>query len=385
MSDLSPVCDALMESLRVRGPEGVLDALEERFRGERKYHELFEVLKMKSRRALGLAMTATEPLEQLDESIRGALEDRLLEACREVGTLLMESGKLREGWIYLRPVGDRRLAEKYLRAADEEGNVDELVELAVAEGIAPAFGYSLILKHFGTCNSITAFETQIRHLPKVDQQECAALAIAHLHGELLRNVQDDIARRTETRVTGSRLLELIADRDWLFGEMSYHVDTTHLASVVRFARMVEDRPSLELALDLTEYGCRLHERFQYQGDEPFGELHPASRRFFRALLGIEVDEAVRYFGDKAEATDVYYQGTAPLETYIDLLQRVGRFDQAIAVLIAKLPPGSRTQGIAPTLFELCRKAGSFRPMLELCREKGDVLGFATALLQEQAS
>ena len=54
MSDLSPVCDALMESLRVRGPEGVLDALEERFRGERKYHELFEVLKMKSRRALGL-------------------------------------------------------------------------------------------------------------------------------------------------------------------------------------------------------------------------------------------------------------------------------------------------------------------------------------------
>jgi len=69
--------------------------------------------------------------------------------------------------------------------------------------------------------------------------------------------------------------------------------------------------------------------------------------------------------------------------YIDLLQRVGQVERAIQVLIEKLPPGSRKQGIAPTLFDLCRKSGSFRPMLELCREKGDLLGFATALLQER--
>ena len=79
----------------------------------------------------------------------------------------LESGKIREGWMYLKPIGDRVLAESLLKKVEvSENNLDEVIEISVSEGVAPAFGFSLVLEHYGTCNSITAFETQINHLPK---------------------------------------------------------------------------------------------------------------------------------------------------------------------------------------------------------------------------
>ncbi len=375
--------DSLARQLASDGPDAVLRTLDEAFRAEGKHHERFEVLKMRARRELDLPLLATDRLEDLDEGVRTLLEERLLLACRSVGTDLMEAGKLREGWMYLRPVGDRKVASAFLRGAKlDESNLDEVIEIALGEGVDPEFGYGLVLEEFGTCNSITAFETQVRPLPKSDQQACAALLVKHLHTELLRNVRDDIERRTGAAAVGERLNDLVADRDWLFGEMSYHVDTTHLASAVRFARVLEAAEPIRLALDLTEYGRRLNERFQYQGDAPFEQLHTASRLFFRTLLGEGIDEGLAYFRDKAIACDVYHQGSAAVEVYVDLLARTGRLDEAIAMTLDKLPPGTRTQGIAPTLYELCRRKGDFEPMLRFCRDKQDLLGFATALLSQ---
>ncbi|MEZ6107383.1 MAG: hypothetical protein R3B96_15000 [Pirellulaceae bacterium] len=383
MSSNTTVFDEYRTTLESRGADGLLELLEEQFRASGRFHELFEVLKMQARRSLKLPLVADERLEDLEEQLRATLEDRLLEACRVVGTLLMEAGKLREGWLYLRPLADRKTAQKFLLQTEvNDQNLDELIELSLGEGIAPAFGYELMLNEFGTCNSITAFETQVRQLPRADQRACARLLVQHLHAELLTNVRGDVENRVGSRVEGDTIAGLIADRDWLFGDMSYHIDTTHLASVVRFARICDDPEVLRLALDLCEYGARLNERFQFESEEPFQPMYAASRMFFAMLVGQDIEAGLKFFRDKADATDVYHQGSAPAEVYIDLLARTGRHALAAEYLIQKLPPGTRTQGIAPTLFELCRAMNNFRPMLAICEEKDDRLGFATALICE---
>jgi hypothetical protein len=174
---------------------------------------------------------------------------------------------------------------------------------------------------------------------------------------------------------------LIAGRDWLFAEFSYHIDATHLASVVRFGRIVEDAEVLKLALDLTEYGRRLHENFHFRGDEPFLDIYPSHRLFFAAQLGQHVDEAVEYFRQRAEAAKVEEVGAMPVEVYVVLLARLGRYREAADALARLVPPSIGTQGFAPTLFELCQQAGDYSTMLQRCRERDDPVGFAAAAIR----
>ena len=166
--------DRLVESFKTGGVDSTLESLETYFTAEKKFHELFEILKMKVRRNLGLPIVYDENSVDLDEAVRNQLEDGLLEACKEAGTGLLREGKIREGWMYLRPVGDRAYVEDLIRDIPVgDNNLDELIEVCVSEGVSPGYGFSLVLEHYGTCNSITAFETQIAQLPKPDQETAA--------------------------------------------------------------------------------------------------------------------------------------------------------------------------------------------------------------------
>ena len=283
--------------------------------------------------------------------------------------------------MYLRPVAERREAAELLRPIEAtEENLDELVEVLLQEGVDVARGFGLVLEHYGTCNAITTFDSVVTQLSPEDQRKAAEQLVEHLHGELLATVRADIAQQQGDEPAESTLAELVADRDWLFGEHSYHVDTTHLSSVVRCARQLDEPRLLALALDLTAYGRQLHSQFQYQGDEPFGDLYPSHALFFQALLGQTVDEAIDYFQQRARSLDVAEHGTAPVETYIDLLARVGRPQEAIAAHLELMPADMPSLGIAPTLLELSRQAGDYQAMIQHCQRQDDLLGFATGLL-----
>ena len=173
---------------------------------------------------------------------------------------------------------------------------------------------------------------------------------------------------------------MVADRDWLFAEGSYHIDTTHLASAVRFARMLEDEQQLRLALDLTEYGRRLSSQFQYEGEEPFPDHYPSHALYLQALLGENVDQAVDYFRQRAESLDVDEHGTVSIEVYIDLLARLGRFGEAIDATLSLLPRDRQTMGLAPSLLELSQRAGNFDRAIEHYQQQDNLLGYATCLL-----
>ena len=387
MSTTETTIEKLDEICETGDVTAVLDFLDQKMRHEQKYYDLFEVLKMKARSELNLPIAYDDSGDDLPNETQRALEDKLFAACKTVGTLLMKAGQVREGWQYLRPVGDRALAKELVEAikVDEE-NVDAIVEVALTEGVSPEYGFQIVLERYGTCNSITTFDAEMsRHEPK-DRQVAAAMLVKHLHAELLENVIGDIERHEGARPEETEIAELVKDRDWLFGESAYHIDTTHLSSVIRFARNLDDNETLKLAVDLAEYGVRLDKQYHYEGDEPFKDVYPSNLLYLKSLIGEDVDEALAYFLKKAEEIDVNYYGSMAVETYIDLLSRVGRHDEAIEATIKMLPDNVMRRGIAPSLFELSRKANSYSSMREHCKGRDDFLGYAVGyLLQKENS
>jgi hypothetical protein len=215
-----------------------------------------------------------------------------------------------------------------------------------------------------------------------DQHDAAKLLVADIHRELILSVRTDVERRKGEKPNDETLAGLIANRDWLFEGNNYHTDVSHIQSVVRIARIITDRTSLELAYDICEYAKRLSPDLQSAGDAPFEKMFDASSLFFGAQIGKQVDEAVAYFSQKAEATDVYSMGSAAAETLIVLLARIGRYEEAIAASIRWIPPGTHNSGFAPTLFELSKASGQFATLKSLNLERSDLLNYAMALACE---
>lgn len=378
----TPDFESLQAQLASAGPDAVLEAAAEQFRQQKRFHELFEVLKMQVRRRIGLPLMYSDTPDDLDESQRTQLEDGLIAACREVGTLLIRSGRVREGWMYLRPVGDKAEAVQLLSAVEpEDDNLDELVEVLLHEGIDIGRGFGLVLNTYGTCNAITTYDQSVARRSRAEQAPAAKQLLERVHSELVANVRGDVARQEGSQPRDSTLAELVADREWLFADNAYHLDTTHLAATVRIARVLTDPADLRRALDLTEYGRRLNPQFQYTGDEPFADTYPSHALYYQALLGENVDEALAYFRTKAEMIDAHYHGMASIETYVDLLSRLGRHEEAIDAAVTLTPDDANTTGWGPSLLELAGKAGAYEKVMNYCRQKGDLLGYAAALVQ----
>ncbi len=380
------MADSLFEQLEQQSTSGGVDAVLEHLisslQQDKKHHELFEALKMQVRHRAGLPLLYGESGDDLDPKQRTLLEDGLLGACRQVGTGLLEDGRVSEGWMYMRPVGDVAAARELIDKIEvQDDNIDEMVEVLLQEGVDPARGFSVVLQNYGTCNAITTFESVMPQKGKADQRAVAQLLLRHVHQELFTNVKADVAGRQDSEPTATTLAELIADQEGMFGEHSYHIDTTHLASTTRFSRILENEECLRLALDLTQYGQELHEQFQYEGDEPFKDIYRHHAFYFQALLGENLDEALDHFKERSDNVDTNQWGTVGIETYIDLLARVGKIEEAIAVTIEKIQPGQRTMGLAPSLLELCERSGNYSPLMDACRGSDDVLGFATGLMQ----
>jgi len=383
---MAVTADSLFDQLEQQSTSGGVDAVLEHLitslQQDKKHHELFEALKMQVRHRAGLPLLYGESGDDLDSKQRTLLEDGLLGACRQVGTALLEDGRVSEGWMYMRPVGDMAAAREMINKIEvQDDNIDEMVEVLLQEGVDPARGFSVVLQNYGTCNAITTFESVMPQKGKADQRAVAQLLLRHVHQELFANVKADVAGRQESEPTATTLAELIAGQEGMFGEHSYHIDTTHLASTTRISRILEDEESLRLALDLTQYGKELHEQFQYEGEEPFTDIYRHHAFYYQALLGENLDEALAHFKDRSDNVDPKEWGTAAIEIYIDLLARVGKIEEAIAVTIEKIKPGQRTMGLAPSLLELCERGGNYSPLMDACRGSDDVLGFATGLMQ----
>lgn len=378
--------DEVLQTASAEGPQAAAARLVDHLRQAGQYPELFEALKMQKRLELGLTAVGLESDPPLSPENMDAIESGLIAGCREVGTALLRQGRLADGWLYMRPVGDfpaTRDAMKDLEVNSD--NLEDFLGIFIHEGVDIAKGVQLSLEHRGTCNTISMMESIVSTRSRSDQQAGVGVLVRHLHDELLTAVRSDLSSRDGGCPSGDTLASILVQRPDLLREGTYHIDTTHIASVVRLSRVLDNREELALALDLCRYGRELGPGYQYPSEEPFGELYLMTSYFIGALLGENVESGLHQFLRKAESLDTEQHGTVAIETYADLLARIGRYREAIAFLIKRMPVGMRPFGIAPSLLELSSLAGNFVPMLEQSKNRNDLLGYSAALLQSLSS
>jgi len=362
------------------------------------WHALFDLRLVQARASLGLPSSGD--LGGIDAAQRDALDERSLAACREVGWPLLRAGNVAAGWMYLRAAAEpgevaaalAELARRDTPVAGGEPDAEaaeqrrqEIVHIALWEGIDPALGLSLVLESQGTCNAITAYEQAVARLPASRQQPPAEVLVNHLHRELLRALAADLEHRglvtSSAAAEATSIAALLAAAGGLENDLSVHVDVSHLQSVLRIARVCTDRSVIEKAWELAAYACRLPQDAVYPGEPPFTDVGAASRLFFGAHLGHDVDEAVRYFRRAAATARVEDSGTLPADALVLLLHRLGRPAEALHAALERpsdqgMPSVMQSSGMLPSLVDLAVAGNALEVLRDACRKRGDAITFA---------
>lgn len=381
--------ESLDEALRTEGPAAALDRLIDQLAARGEFRALLDALLLKARHELGLPLIQVGTLAELPEPARTRYEDRYVEAIRSVGHRLLGAGDLVAAWPYFRAIAEKEPVVAAINALDPaEGDerVGAIVDVAFNQGVHPRKGYALILKHYGPCSAITAFD----HLPPDDDTRipCADLLVRNIHTQLVASLRAEIARRGQPLPPeGTSITDLIAGRDWLFSDDAYHIDVSHLAATVRIALILTDPDVLALAVELTDYGRNLSERHRYEGDPPFERTYIDHAVYLRALLGLDVDAAIAHFqaklpppGDDSSTGDPLGD-TLPAQVLVRLLVRLNRIDQAIDIAAAHLAGVPESALICPSLAQLCQRAGHPDRLARESRQQGDLVNYLAAILQ----
>lgn len=378
-------------------PERLFDVVARRLAAAGDLHKLFDLRLLEHRRALGLALDRRTPIDEVDEPLRSQLETAYLAACREVGELFLQTGRLREAWMYFRPAGDKQaLRQRLARITpddDRPEHLNELIELALYEGVDPQRGYAWLLGRQGTCSAITTLDGIAEQLSTADLHSCAAVLVRHVYRELQGNLAGHLHRlKGGEPAANHTVLELITQHPELQASGDYHIDASHLASTMRYARLLTEPALVTRALEMAEYGIHLPEELQYPGDPPFEELFASHRKLFQATLGHDADAAVEFFADRARGEHAASQdasaesahsgmaATTAIETYLVMLARTGRAAEALDAYGELVPKGAELSRHAPTLLELAGQSGDWERYAAICRDRNDVLGFTAGLL-----
>ena len=340
--------DAIEREFRSGGPEAGLDFLARKFLEEKDYPRLFEVRLMRKRREMAQDLAVTE-------------------VAREVGELYLRDGNIQRAWPYFRAIGEPGPVAEAIEKMDLSGDqVDGVLQIALDERVHPRKGFELLLARYGICRAITFFE---QYPDPETREECAILLVRGLHRELVESLRRAIEQREGNA--------LISGRDWLFGDLDAYVDASHVISVIRFALDLKDAAALRLALELCSYGSHLSPQFKYRVDPPFDDVYVDHAMYLRALVGDDVDATIEHFRRKISSDDV---NAAPAQVLVALLARLERYRDAIQVSIEHLRQLGTEQLVCPPVLQLCQMAGDYGLMQKLARERGDLIGFANALI-----
>ena len=410
-SDLDDIFAQLATTADAAGAAAMFDTLAASLKARGRWHALFDLRLLEAR--ISLELPATGELTgrggegDVSPADRDQLDERSLAACREVGWPLLEAGQVAAAWMYLRAAAaPAEVAEKLAALAHgitaSEGNLQnlddeetasrlqEIVHVALWEGLDPALGIDLIIRTQGTCNSITAYEQAVSRLPARRQAPAAGVLVHHLHHEVASALAADLTQRgaavtaTDTSVASIiPLLDLLREIGGA-DDASIHVDVSHLQSVLRIARVCTDPDVIREAWELACYACRLPAEVVYPGEPPFENVGESSRMFFGAQLGHDVDRSIGFFRRSAAQARLEESGTLPSDTLVLLLTRLGRPGEALHAALERpaegpMPSTMLASGMLPSLVELATAADSWDALLAVCRERGDEITFAATL------
>lgn len=372
----------LERSLGQGGPDAAAENLIAALRERRDYPSLFYAMLLKKRVELGISPLPTGPSTEIPESLQEPYEQAIREAARIVGGLFLDEGKIPQAWPYFRMIGEPRLVadalEKYQPTDDED--MQPLIEIAYHHGAHPRKGFDWILTRYGICNAITTVSGQDPSTPADVRDYCLKRLVHALYNELCERLQGEIAGREGTAPETHSVHELMAGRDWLFDDGFYHIDMSHLASVVQMSIYVEDLKVLLLARELCAYGRRLAPQYQFSGEPPFEDQYNDYDAYLAVLTGDEVEKHLDRFRDKAATADPETVGTRPAEILVNLLLRINRPAEALAVARQYIAGKEHDMMMSPPITELCRQAGDFRALAEVARGQNDPVNYLAGLV-----
>ena len=384
--------DTLDQTLEASGPSALVDALIRDLEDRRAYRSLLDALLLKARLELGLPLIPPKSSSAWEESIKTAYEDRYVEAIRTVGAKLLGERDIAGAWPYYRAIAEPGPISAAIDAFESDGSDERLhgiVEVAFNQGANPAKGYELILKHYGTCSAVTAFE----HLPREEgiRSRCADRLVRQVHQHLTDNLRAEIEHRGQpVPASGTSIPALMQGRDWLFVDEAYHIDVSHLAATVRVGPLLQDTSTLALALELAEYGVKLSPKHSYEGDPPFEKVYDDHAAYFKTVLGIDADAGIAHFQSKLSAeseseTEMQADDLATAQVLVGLLARIGRPGEALDVATRYLGGVPDSSLFCPGIAQLAAEAGTTEKLAEVARRNRDLVQYAMAILESKGS
>jgi hypothetical protein len=375
--------DDLQRTLDASGPAAAIDRLCTRLRESKDYTGLFYALLMKKRHELGVSPVPTAPAQELPAAVHAPFEQAIREAARTVGGLYLQDGDIPQAWVYFRMIGEPAPVADALDRHEpgQDEDIHPLVHIAFYEGVQPGRGFDWILGRFGICNAITTLSSQqeLGHRPEV-RAYCVQRLVRALYDELRERLAADVERHEGKPPAETTVRGLMEGRDFLFAEEFAHIDTSHLNAVVQMSITLEPGEEVALARELCAYGQRLSQRLRYPGDPPFEDPYRDYGVYLSVLAGDRVEEGLDHFRAKAEQADPETVGTYPAEVLVNLLLRLDRPGEALAVARRYLAGVDNRRLSCPGISELCQKVQDYRTLAEVAREQGDPVHFVAGLI-----
>jgi hypothetical protein len=378
--------DQLEQTVKTAGPAAAIDKLAGELKAQKDYAGLFYTLLMKKRFELGVSPIATGSNQDLPADVQRAFEDGIADAARTVGQLYLDDGQIPQAWGYFKMLGETAPVAEALGKLELDDKMDaqSIIDIAFHQGVAPIKGFDWVLARFGMCSAITAMGGDLPFSPEV-RAACTRKLIRALHHELMERLRAEIQRVQNFAPTAKTVREIIDGRDWLFADDFYHIDLSHLNSVVQMATQLDKCEELEITRDLCAYGMKLSPRFRYQSEPPFEDQYADYDRYLAILSGEDVEGGLAHFRAKVEAHDPKTAGTFPTEIYVNMLMRLGREQEALDVVRKYLVPLGDMRLSCPNLIELVQQTKRYDVLAEVAREQGNAVNFVAGLIAAKIS
>lgn len=368
-------------ALAAHGPAAAVDELVSELRTAEDFQGLFYALLMKKRLELGVSPFPMSPVSELPAHTHEPYEDAIRAAGRHVGGLLLDRNEFSKAWAFFRMLGEpepvREALERFVPGPDDD--VYPLIEIAWQGGVLPKKGFDLVLDRHGICSAITMVSgSDLGSNPDLRNYSVGRLATA-LHAQLTERLRSDLGTRGVSAPEGASIPQLVEMHPELFAEDAYHIDTSHLSSVVQMSAQLPPGAALDLARELCAYGRKLAPNLQGHNDAPFEENYDDYLAYLNVVAGEKVEEGLARFAAKAER-EAAEGATYAAQVYVNLLLRANRTNEALAAAKRFLLAEDDRNLICPGVNELARRVGDFTVLADAARARNDAVGFLASLI-----
>jgi hypothetical protein len=373
--------DRLREAVVATGPQGAIEQLITELRQAEDFQNLFYALLLKKRVELGVSPFPTGPASELPPETHEPYEQAIREAGREVGNALLARKRFSHAWGFFRMLGEpepvRAALANYEPGPDED--IYPLVEITWQGGVLPKKGFDLVLDRHGVCSAITMLSSSDLRNNDDLRDYCVGRLVRALHAQLSDRLRADLANRKIPVPADATIAQIVEVHPELFAEEAYHIDTSHLSSVVQMSTYLPAGAENDLARELCVYGRRLSRNLQGHNEAPFEDGYDDYLAFLEVIAGTNVEEGLARFRAKAER-EAAEGSTYAAQVYVNLLTRANRLPEALAAAKQFLLAEDDRNLICPGVNELAKRLGDHATLAEAAQARNDPVAFLASLL-----